>query len=71
MIKGIAYVNRGFRYQIHAIDRKHDSFGVIVVDADIEEFDSKVTLFDSGTLVIESPHRKIKYNLKNGTLTCS
>lgn len=70
MIKGIAYVNRGFRYQIHATDRKDDRYGVIVVDANVEEFDARVTIFDSGKVVIRSPHRSVEFDMKNGTLNC-
>ena len=70
MVKGIVYVNRGFRYQIHATDRKDDKHGVIVVDADVEEFDAKVTIFDSGKVIIRSPCRSVEFNMKNGTLSC-
>jgi len=70
MIRGIAYINRGFRYQIHATDREHESMGIVVVDANFEDYNSKVTIFDSGIVVIESPQRRIKYNFKDGRLSC-
>ena len=70
MIKGIAYVNRGFRYQIHATDRKDSTHGVIVVDAQVDEFDAKVTIYDSGTVIIKSPDRIIEFNLDSGLLKC-
>lgn len=68
--KGIAYINRGFKYQIHATDRKHDRFGTVVVNSKLEDFDSEVTIYDSGIVVIESPHRRMEFNLKDGRLKC-
>ncbi len=70
MIKGIAYVNHGFRYQIHATDRVHEKMGVVVVDANVEEFNTKVTIFETGVVIIDSPFRRIEYNLKDGNLIC-
>jgi len=70
MIKGIAYVNRGFRYQIHATDRINNNFGVIVVDADLEEHDARVTIYDSGMVVLKSRHRTIEFQLETGDLIC-
>ena len=70
MIKGIAFINKNFRYQIHATDRVSEEFGTVVVNADIEEFDAKVTIYNSGVVLLESPQRIIKFNLKDGFLSC-
>jgi hypothetical protein len=70
MVKGITYINRGFRYQIHATDRKHEQFGTVVVDTKLDEFESKITVFESGTVLIESPKRRIQYNISDGVLIC-
>ncbi len=70
MIKGIAYINREFKYKIHATDRTHKALGTVVVDADVEEFNSRVTIYNGGTVVIESPFRRVVYNLKDGALKC-
>jgi len=70
MIKGIAYVNREFKYQIHATDRTDKQFGTIVVDTNIEDFNSRVTVFDTGVVVIKSPTRHLEFNLKDGLLKC-
>jgi hypothetical protein len=71
MIKGKAYINKGFGYQIHATDRVDEKFGVVVVDSHLDEFHAKITVFESGTVIIRSLQRTIEYNLKDGSLKCS
>jgi hypothetical protein len=70
MTKGIAFINRGFRYQIHATDRRHDKFGTIIVDTKLDDLDAKITIFESGTVLIESPKRRIEYHINDGSLLC-
>ncbi|GEM_PF-4965315 len=70
MTKGTAYINRGFRYQIHATDRKNPEHGLIIVNVELDDYGSKVTVFDEGMVLIESPTRKIQYNLKDGSVVC-
>ncbi len=43
---------------------------MIIVNVELEDFGSKVTVFDEGMVLIESPTRKIQYNLKDGSVVC-
>lgn len=70
MTKGTAFINRSFRYQIHATDRNHPEHGLVVVSVDLDDFGSKVIVYDEGTVLIESPTRRIQYNLKDGSVLC-
>ncbi|MBN1550177.1 hypothetical protein JW979_01860 [bacterium] len=70
MAKGIAYINREFRYQIHATNRTDPRFGLILVDANMDDFDAKITIFDSGKIIIQSPKRRVEINLKDGSMQC-
>ncbi len=70
MIKGKAYINKQFSYQIHATDRLNEDHGVIVVNTKLEEYDSEITIYDSGVVSIESPQRKVIFNVKDGSMQC-
>jgi hypothetical protein len=70
MIRGIAFINKGLKYQIHATDREHENFGIVAIDAQLDEFNAKITVYDSGMVVIESPRRRVQIQLKDGSLQC-
>lgn len=69
-MKGIAYINKKIQYRIHATDRVDNDNGLIVVDLDMEEFASRITVFESGKAIIKTPDRTIEISLTKGDLTC-
>ena len=70
MIKGKTFINKQFSYQIHATDRYNEDHGVIVVNTKLDEFNSEVTIYDSGIVIIESPQRKISFSVRDGSMKC-
>ncbi|MBN1880335.1 hypothetical protein JW823_09525 [bacterium] len=69
-MKGITYINKKIQYRIHATDRINDEHGLIIVDLDLEEFDSRITVFESGKVIIKSPDRNVEIHLAKGELRC-
>lgn len=69
-MKGIAYINKRIQYRIHATDRVDAVNGVIVADFDLEEFASRITVFESGMAIIKTPDRTVEFCLKTGELIC-
>jgi len=69
-VKGITYINRSIQYRIHATDRINKDHGIVIVDAELEEFNSRVTIFENGKVVVHSPHRTVEINLVEGDIAC-
>ncbi|HPQ41173.1 MAG TPA: hypothetical protein PLV45_12445 [bacterium] len=69
-MKGITYINKAIQYRIHATDRVDEQNGVIIVNADLEEFDSQVIIFENGKVCVKSPHRNVEISLTEGLITC-
>lgn len=69
-MKGITYINKNIQYRIHATDRVNETHGVVIVDAELEEFKSRVTIFENGKVLVESPHRTVEISLVGGELLC-
>ncbi len=69
-MKGIAYINKIIQYRIHATDRKDENHGLIIADLDIEEFNSRITIYESGKAVVRTSGRKVEISLTKGELIC-
>lgn len=69
-MKGITYINKAIQYRIHATDRIDEKNGVVIVNADLEEFKSTVVIYENGKVCIQSPHRKVEISLTEGMITC-
>ncbi|MBN1296644.1 hypothetical protein JXA80_07670 [bacterium] len=69
-MKGITYINKAIQYRIHATDRINEEHGLVIVDADLDEFKSRVTIFENGKVLVQSPHRTVEISLKEGVISC-
>lgn len=69
-MKGIAYINKKIQYRIHATDRLSEENGLIIVDIDLEEFASRITVFESGKVIVKSKDRELEISLTKGELRC-
>ena len=69
-MKGITYINKNMKYRIHATDRINKDHGIVIVDAELDDFKSRVTTFENGKVVVHSPHRVVEISLTEGDLSC-
>jgi hypothetical protein len=69
-MKGIAYINKIIQYRIHATDRIDEKKGLIIADLDMDEFESRITVYESGKAVIRTSGRTIEVSLTKGELIC-
>ncbi len=69
-VKGIVYINKKIQYRIHATDRIDEGNGLIIVDLDLEEFAARITVFESGKVIVKSQDRNVEISLTKGELRC-